>query len=341
MEPITIGIINYNGLTTLPQTIESLRLLDYPAKNVIVVDNQSTDGSYEWVVDNCPDVTALRMDKNIGPNYARNAVLARATGEYVFLMDNDIVFEPDMLAHLVSIMDELPDAAVAHPEFDDPAVPDVHHYNGGWIHFVCALIAREKPNPALPRPRYEPFDVVAGAAMLLRREIALQLGGFDEDYFINWDDGDFMARATTAGYQCINVPGTIALHKGKYRGTSHVYRQVRDRWQFILKLYSWRTLLLIWPMLLLFELSQMALVTLKGALRDYIRANFDVLRMLPHILAKRRRFQRMKTVRDRDWLHAGEMYVPDTFVNHGLLRRLYRAYNGIFNAYWRLIRPLC
>ena len=213
MEPITIGIINYNGLTTLPQTIESLRLLDYPAKNVIVVDNQSTDGGYEWVIDNCPDVTALRMDKISVPT-TRTQRRFGARHRRVRLLDGQRHrLRTDMLAHLVSIMDELPDAAVAHPEFDDPAVPDVHHYNGGWIHFVCALIAREKPNPALPRPRYEPFDVVAGAAMLLRREIALQLGGFDEDYFINWDDGDFMARATTAGYQCINVPAQLPCTK--------------------------------------------------------------------------------------------------------------------------------
>ena len=121
-----------------------------------------------------------------------------------------------------------------------------------------------------------------------------------------------------------------------------MFYQVRNRWYFMLKLYNWRTLILIAPMLLLFEILQALFLLKKGALKEYVRGNVAVVRSLPMILAKRRAFQPLKKMRDRDWLRAGQMYVPPQLNQPGgLMERLQAAFFGVCGVYWRLVRPVC
>jgi GT2 family glycosyltransferase len=339
---VTIGIINFNGMGVLPATLEAVRALQYPAFDVLVVDNHSSDGSREWLQANHPQIACHVMPANLGAPAARNAVLARATGEHVLIMDNDIIAAPDMVARLMQSLHDVPAAGLAHPELHDDLDPWVHRYNGGWIHFLCALITREKPDPGQLRPPVEVFDAVSGAVLLVRKPLALEIGGFDGDFFFNWDDGDFTSRMTLAGHPCLNVPRALAGHRGKPRGTSKVFYQVRNRWYFILKLYSWRTLILTAPMLLLFEVLQALFLLKKGALTEYVRANLAVVGHLRAILAKRRAFQRLKRTRDRDWLRAGQMFVPPQLSRPGgIMERLQAAFFGVCNAYWRSVCRLC
>ena len=339
---VTIGIINYNGMDVLPATLEAVLAMQYPAFDVVVVDNHSTDGSPAWLQEHHPQVTCLAMPSNLGLPAARNVVLAHATEEHVLILDNDISVAPDMLTRLMEALERTPRGGVSHPELHDDSDPWAYHYSGGWIHFLCTLITREKPEPGQPRDAIEIFDAVSGAALLIRRPRALEIGGFDGDYFFNWEDGDFTSRMTLAGYACIHVPGAIAGHRSRPRGTSKVFYQVRNRWYFILKLYSWRTLILIAPMLLLFEILQALFLLKKGAMKEYIRGNAAALRDVPMILAKRRAFQPLKTMRDRDWLRAGRMYVPPQLNQPGgLMERLQEAFFGMCSVYWRLVRRMC
>lgn len=338
-EKITIGVINYNGINTLPQTLASIQNLDYPNLEVIVVDNLSTDGSREWVLENSPEVDCICLDYNKGSATARNVILNKAQTKYILYLDNDIVLESDVVTRLLQVMKTVPQVAACHPEICDPNDPTVYHYNGSWIHYLCASIART--NDTGERPEYEVFDTVSGAALLVDREAALAVGGFDEDFFFNWEDGDFTCRLTLAGYLCVNVPHAIVHHKSKPRGTSKVFYMTRNRWYFILKLYSWRTLLLSAPMLIIFELSQALFLTMKGALPDYIKGNIAAIQQIPNTLRKRHTFQKIKVKRDRDWLRAGELYVPPNLANSKLLVVLKNIYSDCLNLYWHIISIFC
>ena len=342
---VTIGIVNYNGKDDLPQTLDALQTLHYPVHEIIVVDNNSTDGSREWLQEQHsinPTVRCIALSENLGPAGGRNVIIQQATTDYIFTMDNDITLEPDTLDHLMHVLTSTSQVGVCHPEFQDDSDPGVHHYNGGWIHYLCTLIAREMPDSNHIRPFYEQFDVIGGAALLMRRQVVLEIGGFDPDYFFNWEDGDFTARLTLAGYKCLNVPNAIVHHRSKPRGTSKVFYQVRNRWYFILKLYSWRTLVLIAPMLLLFELLQAAFLLKKGAFRDYWRGSLAAIKDIPIIMAKRREFQKLKKIRDREWLRSGKMYVPPQLnQQNAMLDKLQRAFYRLCDFYWRLVGPLC
>lgn len=341
-EKITVGIINYNGMKVLPTTLRSLQALQYPAYEIMVVDNNSTDGSREWLERCHPEVRCIRLEENIGLPGARNVVLREATTEHVFIMDNDISVEPDVLNRLMEVLQSVPHAGVCHPEIQDENDPGVYHYNGGYVHYLAPLIARDQPGETKNRPSYEVFDVVSGAALLMRRQQALAIGGFDADYFFNGEDGDFTARMTLSGYSCLNVPAAIVHHRSKPRGTSKVFYQVRNRWYFILKLYNWRTLALISPMLFLFEILQAMFLMRKGVLGDLWRGNLAVIQTLPVILLKRKAIQKQKKVKDRQWLRSGPMYIPPQLHrNNPTFNMLQRMYYGLCDSYWRVVKPLC
>ena len=339
MEKVTIGVVNFNGMNVLPETLESIHNLDYPAFDVVVVDNKSTDGSPEWVQDTFPEVRLIPLDSNIGLPAARNVLLQEAETDYVFILDNDLTLEPDVLIELMRVMGTVPNVAACHAEIRDKVDTVDLHYNGGWIHYLCTHIARS--NYTEKRPQYEAFDVMSGQALLINREIASRIGGFDADYFFNWEDGDFTARCTLAGYLCLNVPGAVAYHLMNPRGTSRVFMMTRNRWYFILKLYSWRTLILASPMFVIFELSQMVFLSMKGSAIDYVKGNFAALHDLPAILRKRRAFQKLKVKRERDWLRGGDMYIPPGLVKGKSFGAVMKIYGLFFGLYWKMIRRFC
>jgi len=153
-DDVTLGVVNFNGRDRLPETLTALARLERPPAEVIVVDNASTDGSADWVEEHHRQVRCLRLDDNLGSAAARNRLLDEARTPYVLLLDNDIVLAPDALDRLLAVMREAPGAAICHPEIvdrEDPALSQ--HYNGGYIHYLCAHLARSRP--VGPRPDYE------------------------------------------------------------------------------------------------------------------------------------------------------------------------------------------
>ena len=339
--PVTLGIVNYNGIEVLSETLRCAYASNPAPASVLVVDNGSTDGSVDGIEDRYPGLRLIALSENRGAAMARNRLLTEAETELVMLLDNDISLQADTLGLLIEFMSRNPQAGACHPEIEDPNDPDAYHYNGGSIHYLGALIARDKPGAVEDRPEAERFVTVSGAALMVRKSLALSLGGMDADYFFNWEDGDFTCRLTLAGHPCYNIPAARVLHRAKPRGTSKAFYQVRNRWHFMLKLYGLRTLILMTPALLLFELLQMILLHGKGAGLQYWRANLAVIRELPRIRTKRKTFATCKLIPDRDWLTVGTMYLPPSFQSRHFLNPCLQFMNVFFAFYWKCIRSFC
>jgi GT2 family glycosyltransferase len=102
---LSVVIVTYNGLGTLPGTLENLRNYPLPIEEIFVVDDGSTDGSVEWLHTHAPDVRVIAFPKNTG-NVAvvRNAGLEAASGTHVFLTDNDVELLPGCLERLLAVL---------------------------------------------------------------------------------------------------------------------------------------------------------------------------------------------------------------------------------------------
>ena len=194
---------------------------------VTVADNGSADGTVEAVRARSDGARALDLGANLGFASANNAAMAVGDGRYVFVLNPDTVVTPGALATLVRFADDHPDAGVIAPR--------LRNADG-----TPQLTARSFPTPAAAvfgrrsplsrwfphnrwsraflveadRPGDLPFavDWVSGAAMLVPRAVVDDVGGFDEDFFLFWEDADWCRRITRAGYGVWCVPAATVTH---------------------------------------------------------------------------------------------------------------------------------
>jgi len=334
-EPVTIGVINYNGGLLVQECIRSALGQDYANFTVLVVDNGSTDTSLAGVKKEFPRVEVVELPVNSGPPAARNRVINRANTRLVLCLDNDVVLKSDCLGMLLQAMQDNEDVAVCGPRVLDYDQRDRVQFGVTYFHYTGAVVVSHS---AAEEP--QKVGSVGGGAILIDKEKAFAAGFYDETFFFGLEDNDFCMRQHIAGHGCLNVPGAIIYHKGKERGLWAAYYQVRNRWLFLLKNYSCRTLAVIWPALLVYELFTIGFLIWSGKPGGYFRAIFSVLRNSPQILEQRRRIQSVRKLSDREILCGGEVYMREENLAKRPIRAAHGVQNFIFACYWKLARKL-
>jgi len=343
LPPISVGVINYNGAAggVLGTTLISILASDYPDLEVIVADDGSNDGSVAFVRERFPKVKAVTQP-NRGPNAARNLALRHASRDIVFITDNDVELAPDTLRLLVGTMLAWPSAAVATPMVLDAVERDRIYSNGVGLHYVCFGIIPLR-HQALP----EGLDVTprrsvcgSGGIMLVRKPVAESLGGFDEDFIFGYDDGEFTYRVSAAGHDVVQVPAARIYHLEKpLRDPRRLRYQTRGRLTLIAKTYAARTLALLAPALLVFELAQILFLIAKGAGMEWFRGARMVMERWPAIMEKRRAVMAAKRRPDNELLSGGEIYMFPGRVDSSIMMAAKRIMEAFLNAWWGLMKP--
>ena len=341
--PVTIGITNYNGEETLIQTIKSVRELDYTNYRLIVVDDASVDSSREVVRKHFPDVELIQHEKNSGLSAVRNTIIKNSKSNLIFIIDNDITLDPQCLSILVREKSKRERAVVVSPRILFNGGKDVQS-DGTRMHYIGAAIHynRHVPLAEVEKNDEDVMEVesASGGMMLLDKKLAEQLDFFDEDFRFGWSDGEFMFRATLSGLKCYNVPAARVLHHFKVWGTGRSFYQMRNRWFIILINYSLRTLIVISPMLFLYEILLAVFMLLKRNVGDYTRSWIDILGSLPKLLKKRRIAQSRRILSDRDFLFVGNMTMDKGLLKNKLAMFVKSMINGFFNGYWKTVVKL-
>jgi len=336
---VEVAIVAHDNLDTLKATLQSLADSGCPPDRIIVVDVASTDGTGEFMAATWPAARVIRLVSNDGPSPGRNAGIRAATSRFVLLMDADVTVAPDATQILHAAMLSDPRAKVGSPIVVHQSRPDVIQYAGGALHFICEAV-----NPWMDRPLVErglePADIGAAptCALLLDREIALDVGLFDERYFIGKEDGDFTHRIKLAGYSILEMPSALVLHRSRPRGTWLFYYQIRNRWHFILKNYQWRTIVGIIPPLLVHEPLQLAVLVLKGHGWTYLKAVAGLIALLPSLPRDRALANRIRRRPDRDLLVSGPLIVRDDLASSTIVRSGKDFYERALSAYWHFLK---
>lgn len=338
-EKVTIAVITYNGEHLLEECLSAIKCQDYPEYEIMMIDNNSTDRSVDLVREKFPEVKILQMNENRGPNPARNAAILKSNTSYTLLVDDDAVLTPQCLRILMKTRKEYLDVGIWYPRivlYDDHA--RIYH-DGTRIYYIGAVILRNS-GASIQQTSKEtiPVSAVSGITMLVERDKALRIGLFDEDYFFGWEDADFSLRMTISGFKCLHVPQAVVYHKLKKRGLSKAFYQIRNRWYFILKNYSSRTLFFLWPILLVYELGLLLFLAVQGALFEYLRANLAVIKNFGKLMEKRKKVQSLKKVSDREVLCAGDFYIREDLMEKRYLKLGKNILNHLFNLYWKVIK---
>ncbi len=212
---VSILILNYNGLRWLKDCIESLSALDYPAERaqIILADNASTDGSVDFVQKTFPHVKILAFDKNLGFAAGNNRAVEQVDSEYILTINNDTISSPDLLGPMMDACQSGAACAAAHNlSWDGQKTV----YCGGRINFFGTGL-----NVEAPPDSDVPFETrfACGCGTLMPRELFLEVGGYDEDFYMYQEDVDLGWRLNVLGHKIVAVPkATIRHYEG---GTTH------------------------------------------------------------------------------------------------------------------------
>jgi O-antigen biosynthesis protein len=232
MKTLSIIIVNYNVVHFLEQCLLSvITACEGIEAEVIVVDNNSVDGSTAMLKEKFPSVRLLANTENVGFSRANNQGITQSSGKYVLLLNPDTVVEADTFRKCITFMEEHPDAGACGvymvngkgeflPESKRSLpTPLVAFYK---VFGLSGLFPRSAKFGKyhlgyLNRDRVHEVEVLSGAFMMLRKEALDKTGLLDETFFMYGEDIDLSYRILKAGYRNYYFPGTRIIH---YKGES-------------------------------------------------------------------------------------------------------------------------
>ncbi|MDD8027457.1 MAG: glycosyltransferase family 2 protein [Acidobacteriota bacterium] len=222
-------LVNYNDRSHLGPCLDSLwPEMSGPGDEIIVVDNASTDGSREMLAAGYPGVRVLALAENAGFAKANNLGIRESRGGYLFFLNTDTIVRPFAVRRLVATLESQPGAGACAPALVHPGGRFQVSF-GGEVNFFGQIVQKTILNPwsrrSVPR-RTKPHDAawLSAACLLARREAVDRVGGFDEAFFIYFEDIDLCRRIREAGWRLIFDPRVQIQHVGGATTSSRLRR---------------------------------------------------------------------------------------------------------------------
>jgi GT2 family glycosyltransferase len=239
---LSICLVNLNTKALLSDCLKSVRANTHAVRfEVIVVDNDSRDGTVEMVRDEFPGVQLIVNDHNTGFTRPSNQALRASQGKYALLLNNDTLILPNALDCLVEFMERHPEAGICGPKVLNRdgtlqkqcrrsfATPwDLFCYFSGLSTLFpkSRLFGRYLMTYQNENATHE-ADAISGSCMLIRREVMNQIGLLDERFFAYQEDADYCFRAKRAGWKVYYFPGAQIVHYGGMGGSRvNPYRSI-------------------------------------------------------------------------------------------------------------------
>jgi GT2 family glycosyltransferase len=294
---VAVVVVCHDSAEQVSATLHALRAQLEPDDEVVVVDNDSGDGTPFVVRAADPGATLLETGQNLGFAAGCHAGAHASKAPLLLFLNPDAVPAPGCVASLRAIAGERPDwgawqALVTLPDgVHVNTVGNLVHWLGfGWAGGLGLSIDDVDGSP-------HEIGFASGAALLVRREAWDAAGGFDERYFMYGEDLDLSLRLRLAGWGIGVVPAARVAHDYSFaKGDYKWFYLERNRWWTLLGAYPGRLLLLIAPALAVFELALLVAAWRGGWLQAKLRAQAAVLRSLPAMLMRRRAVQETRTI---------------------------------------------
>lgn len=210
-------IITWNGLHYVRNLLDSMQnIMQRADVEVILVDNGSEDGTPSYVRQTYPNVVLLELSSNKGVAYARNRGLEVAKGEYLCIVDNDVIMKDDVFEGMLNYMDQHPEVGLAscRLNYADGTIQESCKIYPGFLHKLANLLKINRNYSYAYQMYGEPFEpvYVIGAFQWIRRGAFLKAGLLDEKIFYGPEDCDYCLRIRKAGWHIMYLPNYQLLH---------------------------------------------------------------------------------------------------------------------------------
>jgi len=298
---ISVIVVSWNAVAYLPRCLGALAGQRLAPREIIVVDNASSDGSCALLRARYPEVELIVLDHNLGFAAANNLAARRAKGEWIALLNPDAFPEPDWLDAFARVIEEYPAVPAFTGKLLQDAWPerldgtgDVYHVSGLCWRRDHGSLAREAQRPL------GPVFSACGASAVFRKDVFLALNGFDEDFFCYLEDVDLGFRLRLQGHDCLYVPAAVARHvgsgtTGRRSDISVYYGQRNLTWVYLKNMPGW----LFWmylPLHLVMTFSAVIWLGSRGQGGVVLRAKRDAFKGAAEMLQKRAAIQARRRV---------------------------------------------
>jgi hypothetical protein len=300
---VSIVILNFNGQDMLRECLQSVLKTDYPNYEVIVVDNGSTDWSCNMVEREFPQAHLVKNSKNHGYSEGNNKGIMHSKGEFIALLNNDVVVCPSWLSKLMN-----------------EAVKDIYCFYQPKILFTGSRIINSAGNViqifgfAYPRGiseldtgQYEKkctISYASGACVLVSKFLCQKVGLLDGDpVFTFYEDVNWGWRALLLGYKSIYVPSAVVYHRwggswGNSLSSMKFFLIERGRISTILRNYSVRTLVSMMPAFVGIEFLVFSYGLARGFASEKIRVYSDIIKNRGRLFKERKKLQDNRRLSD-------------------------------------------
>jgi N-acetylglucosaminyl-diphospho-decaprenol L-rhamnosyltransferase len=335
-DTVAIVVVTHQSATHLDDLAQALLPQLRNDDKVVIVDNASTDDTLAVARALEEKVTVIDTGANLGFSGGCQ-VGARATQAPLLLFLN-----PDSQPH-PDCIEQLRAAARRHPDWGawqaTVLTPDAKiSGSGGVVHYLGIGYAGDSGRSLNALPSHDrEITFPSGAAMVVRREAWEKVGGLDRRYFMYGEDLDLGLRLWLAGYRVGLIPEARVTHDHEFnKGTFKWFWLERNRWRTVLSVYPALLLVVVAPALVIAELGLIAAALRQGWLSPKLRAQATVIADLPRTLARRRVVQRTRRIGAAEFAShlTGSLDSPYmTAASNPLLRAPQLAY-------WWLVRQI-
>jgi GT2 family glycosyltransferase len=291
-------VLAYLDEPWLEKCVYALLDSEHVEVEVILVDNGCTDGGVKRL-HGVPRVLIVGDGQNVGFSGGCNLGAAAATGEYLALVNGDLIVDSEALIHLVDAVDD-PGVAIAVGSVRLSENPDLLNSAGNEIHFLGFSWVGHFGERADTQSEGRDVAGAMGAFLALRRDAWEFLGGFDERYFAFHEDAELSWRCWQTGQRVRYAPDAVGTHRYEFNRVGRkLYLAERNRLIFVLTLFQQRTLLLLAPAFVAVE-GAVALAALRGGwFADKVDGWRWLVRNRRWLMNRRQHLQRERTVGDR------------------------------------------
>ncbi|MFN1833761.1 glycosyltransferase family 2 protein [Balneola sp. MJW-20] len=327
MQGFSIIIVSWNALHYLKEYLPSVAETNYDQFEIILADNNSEDGSAEWVEQNYPDIKVARLDKNYGYCGGNNRAVPYSKYDKLIFLNNDVKVDENWLTALEHAFDE-PDVAAAQPKLRAIEHPDHFEYAGAAGGFMdkygfpfCQ--GRVFDHVEKDEGQYEMARDIfwaSGAALAIRKELFTGSGGFDEDFEFHMEEIDLCWRLQNLGYRIRYAPGSIVYHLGggslPMGSPRKVYYNFRNSLFMLWKNYSAASLLIRLPI----RLKMDVLAAYKALFSGNPKEWWAIARAHLHFVASLGKMNKKRKVLKNKRIHGSD---PENMYNVSVVWRYF------------------
>jgi GT2 family glycosyltransferase len=344
-------MVNYNGEEYLEKSLGSAYAQKEKFEDMILIDNASNDRSIEIVKEKFPRVTVIGLEKNFGPGTARNEGFRAASSDLILFIDNDVILTQECPDRLIQALNDDPLTVIAMPRVLYDNDRDTIQFDGADSHYLGLMILHNENVPLVEASEgRKKLGSVVTACFLLDKKKWGDREPFDDDFFYMHEDHDLGMKTCAMGHGIVSVPLALCYHgegtsglslrrTGKYSKV-RVYCTIRNRWMILIKNYQVRTLVLLFPLLLVYEIFQLAGAIKKGWLTEWLRALSWIISHFPQQLRKRGILQRERTIPDRDIIRGGQVPFTRYLTQDSLESVAKNVLDSLAVNYWKMIHRL-